>query len=777
MKKLFSIYLLFFSLLFSAQTDYSNSWEDFYSYNKVKDFVKVNDVIYALADNAVFTYDIISKEISKLSSVQGLSGETTTSIHYSSSYKRLVIGYQNGLIEVVDDNGIITISSDIVSFTQSGEKSINHIKESNNNLYLSTPFGIVVYDIENLEFGDTFFIGNNSSSIEVNQTEVFNGQIYAATEQGIFSADISSNLLIDFNNWEEQFSGRNFTEITLFDNQLYCTEGTVLYSFDGITLNSVRNFSQQILAIKPSVSNISVTLNTSAIVLDSSMNQVLQLSPNSDFNFTLNNAYFENNTVFLASNEFGILNTTTNQFTSYIEIHPEGPLSNDVFSLASNNNNVWVVYGGYDDTYTPINNKKGFSHYNGENWINTKFDLNFPVTDLIHISIDPNAENRVYISSFGGTTNVNSVSTGGILVVEDDEIKNFYNHTNSPLEDIEATDPNYVTIRVGGTAFDSFGNLWVANIGLGEELKKLSTSEQWSSVDMRSVETSPAFGLNDPFVDKNNTIWYGSRGNGVYAYNENGDRKKALIATPNLGNLPDLNVRTVAVDASNRVWLGTKSGLVVYANASGVFDDTTPNASNVVINGNEDGFGERLLGDQTVNSIVVDGAENKWFGTDNGGVIYTNPNGQTTLANFSMQNSPLPSNKIVKIAVDKSTGKVYFATNKGIVAYNSKVAPFGDVLGDVYAYPNPALSNHETVTVDGRNGTHLPKGTNVKIIDVAGNLVFETNVVEGQELQGGKVVWDKKNLAGIKVASGIYIVLMSNDDASETAVTKIAIVN
>jgi len=85
--------------------------------------------------------------------------------------------------------------------------------------------------------------------------------------------------------------------------------------------------------------------------------------------------------------------------------------------------------------------------------------------------------------------------------------------------------------------------------------------------------------------------------------------------------------------------------------------------------------------------------------------------------------------------------------------------------------------NHETITIDGRNGTHLPKGTNVKILDVAGNLVYETNVVEGQELQGGKVVWNKKNLAGKKVASGIYIVLLVNDDASETTTTKIAIVN
>ena len=111
------------------------------------------------------------------------------------------------------------------------------------------------------------------------------------------------------------------------------------------------------------------------------------------------------------------------------------------------------------------------------------------------------------------------------------------------------------------------------------------------------------------------------------------------------------------------------------------------------------------------------------------------------------------------------------------MAYNSNVAPFGDTLGAVYAYPNPALKNHEIITIDGRNGTHLPKGTNVKILDVAGNLVFETNVVEGEQLQGGKVVWNKKNLAGTKVASGVYIVLLSNSDASETSITKIAIVN
>ncbi len=58
-----------------------------------------------------------------------MSGETTSSIYYNETYKRLVIGYENGLIEVIDENGAITISSDIVNFNQSGEKSINHISE------------------------------------------------------------------------------------------------------------------------------------------------------------------------------------------------------------------------------------------------------------------------------------------------------------------------------------------------------------------------------------------------------------------------------------------------------------------------------------------------------------------------------------------------------------------------------------------------------------------------------------------------------------------------
>ncbi len=237
-------------------------------------------------------------------------------------------------------------------------------------------------------------------------------------------------------------------------------------------------------------------------------------------------------------------------------------------------------------------------------------------------------------------------------------------------------------------------------------------------------------------------------------------------------------MRALAVDDNNTIWIGTREGLVIFNGAASFFDQATYAANPIVIaSGEEDEFGIALLGTQKINAICVDGANNKWFGTDNAGVLYTNPTGRETFLQFDTSNSPLPSNRILSIKFDENSGKVLFATDKGIVSYKSGIAPYGDNLEEVYAFPNPVLEEHEFVSIAGRNGSNIPNGTNVKILDSAGRLVHETNVVSGQEPYGGKVTWDKTNLAGNKVASGIYIVLLITDDSKESAMTKIAIVN
>jgi hypothetical protein len=690
----------------------------------------------------------------------------------------LVIGYKNGLVEVVDSDGSITISADILNFNQTGEKSINDIFEYQGKLYLATSFAIIEYDIDQLEFGDTFFIGNNSTDVKINEIVVFDDFIYAATERGIYTADINNANLIDFNNWNLISSvNNNYTNIIIFNSKIYTTLNKKLYEVTETNeIVLIDDYSSPIVSLKGSSTNLSVVLNSSVSIYSTNFDLVLQNNADINFDYILNTAFAENNQLFLATKQFGILSSLISDDIIFQEIHPEGPVSNDVFSVTAKNNQLWVVYGGYTPTMAPIQPKLGYSHYNGESWFSEENDPDNSFPGFVDVTLDPNNENRAFISSFGSTNQINTYQTGGLFIIENDEITNFYNNLNSPLEDIYETNPsiNGVTVRISSSVFDNQGNLWIANIGLSNELKKFSNGS-WTEYDISSVKPNSSFGLSEIITDRNNSIWMGTRGDGVIVFNQNGERIRSLTSLPTKGNLPNLRVISLASDSDNRIWIGTISGLVVFSNASGVFDADVVDAQPVIFE--EDGIAKKLLGDQYISAIAVDGANNKWFGTSDGGVTYTNPNGQTTIANFSKENSPLPSDRITKISVDKEFGKVFFATDKGIVAYNSNVAPFGETLGEVYAYPNPVRKFHNTVTIDGRNGTNLPKGINVKILDIAGNLVYETNVIEGQELQGGKVIWDKKNLAGNNVASGIYIVLLANEDASETSSTKIAIIN
>jgi len=760
-----------------SQTDFSDNWEDFYSYNNIKDFIKVESKIYAVSDNAVFIYDEISLETQKLSSIQGLSGETTSSIYFSETHKKLVIGYQNGLLEIVDEKGKITLANDIQRLSITGEKAINHITEYDNKLYFSTPFAIVVYDLEKLEYQDTYFIGNNSSTVNINQIAIFNNLIYAATENGIYSADINSNGLIDFNNWQQpqgDFTG-DFKTIAVFNNVLFTSKSNEFYEISGNSLQLIDFLANNILQLKPSENYITATTQKSAYVYNLALSQQVITNTTAAYDYVLQSAYADNNSIYLGTTKFGILHRSFSNAFEHTEIHPQGPISNDAFAITVESNHIWIVYGGYDAAFTPQQRQLGFSHFNGTEWTNTAYNPTFPARDLVHVTVDPDDPEKVYISSFGQTSPGQLDATGGMLIVQNDEVTSFWNHTNSGLEDLAPNNPNYNSVRVNGSAFDNRGNFWVGNSWVNNKLKKLSPNGTWSEYDLSPLFTNVAQGLTELIIDRTGSIWIGSRRNGALVYNESGNRKRALVTETTKGSLPDPNVRTLAVDRNNRIWIGTKKGLVVYSNAGGVFDDPIYDASPLIIE--DDGIAKKLLGDQSVSSIAIDGADNKWFGTDTGGVLATNPSGQETLFNFNKDNSPLPSNKIVKIKVDNSSGKVFFATDKGLIAFNNNVAPFGDELGEVYAYPNPVKKEHSFVTIDGRNGTHLPRGTNVKILDASGRLVHETNVVEGQELKGGKVIWNKTNLAGRKVASGIYVVLLTIPDKSETSITKIAIIN
>ncbi|VAW25429.1 Immunoreactive 84kD antigen PG93, partial [hydrothermal vent metagenome] len=527
-----------------------------------------------MVDNAIFTYNTTTKEVTKISSVNGLSGDVTSSLYYSKTFDKIIIGYETGMLEIIDNKGNINIAKDIVNFNYSGNKEINNITAYGNKLYLSTSFAIVVYDIENLQFGDTYFIGNQSSEIKINEIKIFQDNIYAATEKGIFLADITSANLIDFNNWEQLFIG-DFSSIEIFNNQLFTTSSRNLYKIENKTLLLQKTYSQPIRSLKSSPDYLTIATQRSVNVNNLNNLEVINYTVNSSntYFYNLNTAFVEDNTLYLGTQEFGILKSNLQNISNFEEIHPDGPVSNSPFSIAVNNSNLWIVYGSYTTSYKPLGKRFGYSHFNGENWINTPYNTNYNVKDLVNITFNPLNNNKVYLSSWGG----------GMLIVEDDIITTHWDHTNSGLEKLVISNPNYISIRINGSAFDKQGNLWIANAWVDDRIKKYSKEGSWSSFDMSPVISNPAFGLNELIIDKTNTIWIGSRRNGVLVFNENGNKKLALTTEQTKGALPDLNVKTVKVDGKNRIWIGTKKGLVVYYNATNIFNATIIKAEPVII--------------------------------------------------------------------------------------------------------------------------------------------------------------------------------------------------
>jgi hypothetical protein len=182
----------------------------------------------------------------------------------------------------------------------------------------------------------------------------------------------------------------------------------------------------------------------------------------------------------------------------------------------------------------------------------------------------------------------------------------------------------------------------------------------------------------------------------------------------------------------------------------------------------QDNFAGYLFRDEQVNAIAVDGANQKWVATQNG-VWLINPTGEKILLHFSTDNSPLPDNAVNKIAINPTTGEVFFATRLGLVSYraNATEGTPGMQKDSVLVFPNPVPSQYSgTIAIRG-----LVQNARVKITDISGRLVFETRA------QGGQAVWNGQDYTGHRPQSGIYLVFATDDASVEHLVTKIAFIN
>ena len=738
-----------------AQTQ---EWGSYYSYNNVVDVAQSDTRVYAASESAMFYQSIASGELNTITSVDGLKAEGITALYYSATYGRTLVGNSNGLLLVVNtaDNSVVT-KIDIVAETTipQAKKKINHIFENNGLAYISCDFGIVVFNLATLQFGDTYYLGPAGAEIPVVQATVHEGYIYTVTGgYGIRRALLANPNLNDYSQWEHYYGGF-WSGIASFDGTLLVTDNNgACYKLDNGNITLFNQFPSAVTDFRVVNDALVVTCTSRVYVYNDQLQQAYQINTLGE-PLTFTCATIVGGKLYVGTTEKGLFSVDISGSLNILNVTPNGPLRSSIFSLEKTKNYLWAVYGGFTYNYRPEYQAYGVSKYSSnDGWKSIAYNelsVFGNVLSISDISVNPNNEKEVYLNSFAS----------GLLKLVDDVPVMLYTDSNSEL-DHEQKD-NSESTRINGGTFDKEGNLWVINTRVKKPLKKLKagTTNTWESYSFEDFISSPKdVEYGKMVIDNNNTKWIPSIA-GLIGYNETLG-PKYIVLTTNTG-LPTDNVRCVALDHNNRLWIGTISGIRVLSAGSFTTEDALEATSVIIL---EDGVAQELMYEQVITDIEVDGANNKWFGTGGSGAFLVSPDGQNTIFHFTKDNSPLPSNTINDIDIDDATGEVFFATDRGMVSYKGTSTAGKDDLSQVYVYPNPVRPGFDgDVKI-----TNLTDKANVKITDIEGNLVYETTS------EGGTILWDTRAFGKYKVASGVYMIFISTEDTTLTKVKKVMVV-
>ena len=176
---------------------------------------------------------------------------------------------------------------------------------------------------------------------------------------------------------------------------------------------------------------------------------------------------------------------------------------------------------------------------------------------------------------------------------------------------------------------------------------------------------------------------------------------------------------------------------------------------------------QNLFEFEEVTAIAVDDANRKWVGTAKSGVFLISANGDKQLLHFTTDNSPLLSNRINHITIQRQTGEVFFATAGGIVSYRGTATEGTEDYSEVTVFPNPVRETYYgPITVSG-----LKENSFCKVADAAGNLVWQDYA------NGGTFTWNGRDFYGKRPATGVYFVFISDSDGKKKTVAKILFVH
>ena len=739
-------------------------WRAHSAYSIIDEVAVMKEKVFALSNHSLFAVDKQSEELSYYSRLTGLNGAVISTIGYNPALNLLLVCYENGQLDVINAKDEIENIPDLYLKQANFSKIVNNICMHENTAYLAMGFGILVLDMKKREIKDTYIIGKDASEVNIKDITILGDSIYAVSPQLLYSAALSDPLS-DYAYWQTQSlpNGQEATALSAHKQQLYIIRDAVLWSRNGgqwhkhSTTFAAKDLCQtnQELFILPKDKDGVAIVGTDLSLQWQEMGIISDIQS-------------DGNSLWFALDKYGLMRGSDRQ-----TFLPDGPINNTAYRMRFFGDRLYIVPGGRWATQNKTPAEIMF--YENDSWVNISHSqineaCNATILDLMNVAQDPKDKDHYFVTSFGS----------GLLEMYRDEVIKLYTPSNSSLTSAVDKHPELYT-RTDGAMFDNQGYLWVLNTSATNNIHIIDANG--NTIAKYNLYNDgvrvPLYTPGEILVDHRNPTWkwiplcrYNT---GLILLQDNGtptdpmddkvtyhtewyDQNGKLV-------LPE-SIFSLAQDRDNTMWVGTNKGLFL---VPATIDFTTSNRCERVIIGRNDGtqLGDYLLENEQINSIMVDGGNRKWIGTASSGVFLLSPNGEETIEHFTSENSPLPSNNVLSIAIQESTGEVFFGTGQGLVSYMSDAIEPATDFNEIYAYPNPVHPNYKgLITIRG-----LMANTQVRIVDANGNLV--TNIPSN----GGEAIWDMTNAQGDRVATGIYTILCNTADGSGHGTTKILIMN
>lgn len=742
-----------------AQTPPIGQWREHLNYQQTIQVIK-GDRLYCATTQTVFSINE-KDEAERFSKVTGLNDIGISAIGWDDVNGQLVLAYNNSNLDLVKGS-IVKNISDIKRSTISGDKSILNIYCANGVAYLSTGLGIVLVDLTRLEIKDTWIIGNSGSQVKTYSTSFFNNRWYAATEQGLKYAPASAGNLADYRNWLSASGSGNlpdgaYQHILSVNNNLITQKNDSLLLLNGTNWQLLyHDVTWPIVNVTASGNRLLICQRTnsgaSRVIILNTNGQVERIIMQSGVISFPRSAIIDNANVWIAD-RFGGLSRFGTSVDRFI---PNGPPGIATGELLATGTTMYAAAGSINDAWNYLYNRDGVFELKNDRWSFRGY-FNSPVLDsvfdFITLAEDPR-DKSIWAGSYGG----------GLVRFRESSIQ-LFKQQNSSLR-AAVGDPG--SVRVSGLAFDSRQRLWISNYGAPQNLQVRKQDSTWASFNIPFTHNENA--VAQIVVDDLDQLWIMSpKGNGVFCYNPgsnidntNDDRWKYYRQGPGNGNLPSNNVYSLLKDKNGFIWVGTDRGIGIIRCPETAFGTGGCEAIQPIIQ--QDQLAGLLFRDEVVQCMAADGANRKWVGTRNG-LWLISSNGDKIIYRFTAENSPLLSNDVRKMSVDPVTGEVFIATFNGICSFRSTATEGGVDNQHIRVFPNPVPPGYNgTIAIRG-----LVNNALVKITELNGRLVYQTRAL------GGQAIWNGKNYLGNKVASGIYLVLVRDDQGLERIATKVVL--